>query len=363
MTLKTIKENTLPIGVDLGSSTIKMAQLRQSNQGYELIAAGADKNPDQQSSDFTHRIDSLSRCVRNIMRSNEFKSRQCVLSLPAEATFVHHVKIPKMPPKDVPKALLWELQGKLPYAPSKAVVRHLIAGEVFDNGDCKQEVIVIAADRASVDACLTVARRAKLDPIAINVEPCAIVECFARVFKNARQAPRTVLYVDMGSASTQAVLGHGTQIVFARNIPIGSNQLDQAVSDGLSIPIDQATTMRHNLVQNNDIDPKTKDELLLLLSKPLADLTGELTQSLRYYESVFRNRSAESVIFLGGQAYDKRFCQAIAQNLNLPAQVGDPLARIQKAQGAGLTCGLDRNEPQPDWAVAIGLSIGSSQAA
>ncbi len=68
------------------------------------------------------------------------------------------------------------------------------------------------------------------------------------------------------------------------------------------------------------------------------------------------------MIFLGGQAYDKRLCQAIAQRLNLPAQIGDPLAQIERHAGSGMAAGLDRREPQPDWAVAIGLSLGGYAA-
>ena len=92
-------------------------------------------------------------------------------------------------------------------------------------------------------------------------------------------------------------------------------------------------------------------------------LGDELTQCVRYYESVFRNQNIERAIFLGGQASDKRLCQAIAQRLNLPAQIGDPLVRIESLNADGAVAALDRREPQPRWAVAVGLSLGGSQAA
>jgi Tfp pilus assembly PilM family ATPase len=92
-------------------------------------------------------------------------------------------------------------------------------------------------------------------------------------------------------------------------------------------------------------------------------MTDELTQCLRYYESVFRNQGVERAIFLGGQAMDKRLCQLIAQRLNVPAQIGDPLVRIGSAAAGGSDLGIDRREPQPRWAVAVGLSLGSGQAA
>ncbi|MCK4602323.1 MAG: hypothetical protein KAU28_07640, partial [Phycisphaerae bacterium] len=71
----------------------------------------------------------------------------------------------------------------------------------------------------------------------------------------------------------------------------------------------------------------------------------------------------ERAIFVGGQALDKRLCQSIAKRLNLPAQIGDPLLRIKRIDGAGLEFGLDRREPQPHWSVAVGLSLGATRAA
>ena len=88
-----------------------------------------------------------------------------------------------------------------------------------------------------------------------------------------------------------------------------------------------------------------------------------MTQCLRYYESVFRHRTVERAIFVGGQAYDKRLCQSLAQRLNVPAQIGDPLVRVKRSPGAGARLNFDWRQPQPAWAVAVGLSLGPTVAA
>jgi len=132
------------------------------------------------------------------------------------------------------------------------------------------------------------------------------------------------------------------------------------VADGMRVSLDQAHAMRVDL-QKVQHGSTAEDELYHLLDKPLDALAGELTQCLRYFESVFRNQAVERAIFVGGQAYDKRFCQSLAQRLNLPAQIGDPLLHVRRVAGAGLPIGLDRRTPQPDWAVAVGLSLGADQ--
>jgi len=64
------------------------------------------------------------------------------------------------------------------------------------------------------------------------------------------------------------------------------------------------------------------------------------------------------VIFVGGQAHNNRLCQRIAERLNLPAQVGDPMAGLLRAAPSGWSAELDVRKPNPSWAVAVGLGLG-----
>ena len=45
MSVKIVKGKILPIGVDLGSSALKVAQLRQVDGNHELLAAGCADVP------------------------------------------------------------------------------------------------------------------------------------------------------------------------------------------------------------------------------------------------------------------------------------------------------------------------------
>lgn len=361
MGIRITRGKTLPIGVDLGTAAVKLAQLRISEDGISLLGAGAVDIPPQVREDFGARLAFLSEGIQQVIRSHPFKGRRSVLALPARDTFVHHIKIPKLSPKDTAKAARWELQGKLPCPVSRAVVQHIVVGDIYGNGEAKQEVITVSVPRATLDDYLAMAQRARLDVVGVNVECCALVECFSRLFRRSTDTSRTILFMDLGCASTQVVLSHGSRIAFARNLSIGGGDFDQAVADGMDMPLEQANTVRREL-ESNGKDQAVEDTVYHLLERPINTLVEQVTQCLRYHESVFRNQGIDRAIFLGGQAYHKRLCQTIAQQLNLPAQVADPLMRVKRLNGAGLEYGLNRRQPQPDWAVAVGLSLGTTQS-
>jgi hypothetical protein len=96
----------------------------------------------------------------------------------------------------------------------------------------------------------------------------------------------------------------------------------------------------------------------LACAEPLAKLIEELDLCRRYHESTFTTRPVDRLVFVGGEARHRGLCQQIARQLSLAAQVGDPLVRMGRTSDVGVESGIDRRQPQPSWAIAIGLSMG-----
>ena len=357
MAWKVLKTRVLPIGVDLGSASVKMAQLRRWQGQLELTAAASADVPLACRDNHRLRMEFLADCLHSLARSGSFKGSQCVISLPADSTFVQHVRTAKRPPDELGQALRWELQGTLPFDPADAVIRHVVAGDLRSEKEPTQEVIVMAAAREVVEEYLQLVRRAKLDVVGLSVEPCAIMQCFARLFQRADDVNRGTLFLDLGQSATQVVIARGARMVFARNVLAGATQMDQAAAEGLAMTLQEIQQLRRGSPDSPEAARQT-ERIYAAEAGPVEALAGEVTQCLRYFESTFPSCPVERVVFLGGQALDRRLCQMLARKLNLPAQIGDPFARIGRAQGPGANIGVDRRQAQPAWAVAVGLCLG-----
>ena len=88
----------------------------------------------------------------------------------------------------------------------------------------------------------------------------------------------------------------------------------------------------------------------------------ELQLCRRYHESTFPSLPVGRLVFVGGEARQRSLCQQIAQAMDLAATVGDPMVRMGRTTEVGPESGIDRRLPQPDWAVALGLSMGPQGA-
>ncbi|HEY8666214.1 MAG TPA: pilus assembly protein PilM [Tepidisphaeraceae bacterium] len=429
-----------PIGVDFGSDSLRLAQVQYADKEFRLIAAASADVPSHIRHDPAARLNFFVETTRDLLAQGKFRGREAVLSLPASVMFIQHLRLPRMDDEALKKALPWEARGKLPIDPSHALIRHLVAGEIYQDQEPKSEVIVMAAAREWVNQYLALAAKARLDVVGMNVEPRVLVDCFTHIYRRKSDGEVTNCFVDIGCSASRAVISRGQQILFARSIPVGGDHFNRAVSQAMKSSFEDAKMLRIKLCHANpSLDehrerqtmqpppapaqpaaPSEENSFALLsagigaserrqggsalagarvpsakadptvaavacaiaeaplledapiqnetreaaakveqaCAEPLNKLISELDLCRRYYEATFPNKPVERLIFVGGEARQRGLCQQIARQMSLAAQVGDPLVRMGRISEVGIESGIDRRQPQPGWAVAIGLSLG-----
>jgi type IV pilus assembly protein PilM len=362
-----------PIGIDFGSDCLRLAQVQWADKDWRLVAAGSADVPVLLRDDPAGRWAFFAQTVRDLLGSGGFRGRTCVLGLPAATMHIQHLRMAKMDTDQLRKAIPWEARGKLPIDPAQSVIRHVVAGEVYVDQEPRNEVIVMAAHRDIVDQMLGAASKARLDVVGMNVEPLAVVDCFTQVYRRNADNETTNFFIDIGASGTRAVFARARQILFARSIAIGGNHFTAAVAEAMKTGADAARALRitisdshaavaaserGSLLPSADENGTQKVRVEDACAKPVAKLVEELDRCRRYYEATFPGKPVDRLIFIGGESRHRWICQQIARQLSVAAQLGDPLCRMNKQCEANLVSGIDRRQPQPAWAVAIGLSMG-----
>ena len=362
-----------PIGVDFGSDCLRLAQVQWVDSDWRLMAAASADVPQQARKDPSARAAFFTQTMRELLTSGAFHGRAAMLGLPASNMFIQHLRMARMDDEETKKALRWESRGKLPIDPSSAVMRHIVAGEIYLEQDPRNEVILMAAKNEIVQEILQAAAKAKLDVVGMNVEPMAILDCFTQIYRRQADAQTINFFVDIGASGTRAVISRGRQILFARAISTGGNDLIAAVAEGLKMKPEETRAVRIKTCHTTKPEGSNERAALPLetagaatLQKqiedasqtPLDKIVGELDLCRRYYETTFPGKPVDRLVFIGGESRHRWLCQYIARKLGLAAQLGDPLCRMAKWCELGIESGIDRRQPQPAWAVAIGLSMG-----
>lgn len=260
----------------------------------------------------------------------------------------------------------------------------------------------MAASATVVKQHLSLIERTKVQVESINVEPLALVNCFAHLLEREELQRSGTMFIDLGHSCSKVVITHGANIVFCRTIGIGAEQMVRAICDQLSTSYAEAAHLYLSYYRKNSLSEQpvksetssleqaveqemvsmtatagpgaatlTESEAIvggreqrvqevIILSR--RNLSEELRSCVRYHDLMFSGGPVGRVIFLGGQAKNKFLCQQLARVLGLPAQLGDPLARINPKTLTGRHSDLESSERHCDWAVAFGLSLGGIQA-
>ncbi|MCP4709845.1 MAG: pilus assembly protein PilM [Planctomycetes bacterium] len=390
--LGVLRQKVYPIGVDLGSCSLKLVQLTRNGNGLSLVAAARADVPREIQDIPSERQEWYIDSFRELLASKPFKGRRVISCLAAREMLVQHLRVPKMDEDHLEKALPWEAQGKVPFNINTARLHHIVAGEVYDGAECKQEVILMAASATVVKQHLNLIERTKVQVDSINVEPLALVNCFLHLLEKDNEQQKGTMLIDLGHSCSKVVITHGADIAFCRTIGIGAEQMVRAICDKLSVDYAEASRLYLDyflnvgraeqerkaraaapeverevggaaVVPQGAAATATEEESLEVRVKQAItlsqqNLAEEIRSCVRYHDLVFGSQPVGRTIFVGGQAKNKSLCRQLARHLGLPAQLGDPLARIEPSSLNGKHSDLVADERHCDWAVAFGLSLG-----
>ena len=410
------KPHYSPIAIDLGADSVKLLQLIASDPP-QLIAAAAVDVPEHARGDATARFAFFAEAVRTLIKQQSFKGKRAVCSIPAYQTLVQHIQIARVEHEDFESQIGLHLRQRLNVDPARMVIRHFEVGQVVRDGAAKQEVVCLAASRESVMRCLEIAHRSKLDVVGMHCEPLAILKAFEHLYRGAGAAERTTCFIDLGGSTTKVVIAHGGKLAFAKTIHAAGDHFTKARAKADNISFMEARQLR---MQEAGAESGSQTEtagvaatiagrggdtqqespsgvsgasrgsgggggLAILEAQIVADrrnapaptpgphgqndggsdtldcLIDELQLSVRYHQSLFPNRPIEKLVFLGGEARHLATCQKIAKALRIGAQLGDPLARLLRVNQAGPAVGVDLDQPQPGWAVPVGLCLSAAE--
>jgi type IV pilus assembly protein PilM len=356
-----------PIGVDFGTDALRMAQVQIDGGDFRLLAAAIAEIPANIRGDPEARLEFFAEHARHLLNTGKFRGRRAVLGLPPSVVHTQQLALEPMDEKLIPEAInacakqKHRQELKLPFDPERALLRHAVVGQTRDGGDPRLHVIVMAADRQWINQFIAAARQSRLDVVAMNMQPLALLDCFANVYRRTAEQQSVRLYVDIGSSGSRAFIGQGTHLLFARNLAIGGDHLTRAVADSLAISFQDARTLRIKLCAGAGAGTgagANGARVETVCRQALEELIQDLERCRQEHELAFPDLAISRLIFIGGEARHEGLCQHIAEKLKLPGQTGDCLCRMVRNSRIGIESAIDRRHPQPAWSAAIGLSMG-----
>jgi len=365
------KRTLLPIGIHLNADSVYMVQLEQTEGTVAVVSKAAkrfapsDPNPDVDTGATRvgralaeaddARYEEARQFVREKITSNGFRGFEAVLSLPPESLVIEHVRLSPVQPEELAGTLLAELQGKLPFDPEEAELRHIVAGTVSENNEPKQDVIVLAVLRDTIERQVEAMARLGLTVVGVGVEPCAM--CYPYMFAAAHAAatsdgPPSLMLVYMGSRATYVGIMRGHEMTFVKGVELGADNFLGPLARAKGVTPAEAAAMRAKWRESSTAVPEAV-EAYNGIRFDLEHVVDEVQSCMRYYASLSRGTHVDRVVFVGPEARDRALVRVIGAHVGVPCDIGHPLGVIADSSSQA--------EPEPEMAAAAGLSLFTAQ--
>jgi len=367
------QSSALPIGIDFGASSVKIAQLRQRAGGFELVdAARIDADSTIEQLDRPEHLVPLVGVIRRRIDSGAFSGARCVVSIDDRLLRIRSVRQPHMSDEETDRALRLDAASRLGFAESEATeVGWLRAGEVRQGEEVRDELVVVGSRRGPIETLVYELARAGLRPVAVEPGFQACARIFGRTLRRTEDQSVVRVIVDFGWRSTGVIVTRGRSVGFFKPLEVGGAQLNAAAAERIGLDAQAAAELRRQRMSQTEetgstVDRKVDRAMFEAVRPIIGELAREVALCLRYYGVTFRGARAEECLVVGGESREPRLAEVLADELRVPVRLAHPLEGIALANPArtgvwsardgelAVACGLGLRE----WELADNRRVG-----
>lgn len=241
------------VGLDIGSTLMKVAEVRRSNKGLEVVALGLAKTPvEAYENNLIVDVAVLSKAVKALLKEAGISTKQCVSSVSGQsAVVVRVIEVPKMNPAELKETMNYEVERHVPFASGGGgVITDYVPIErpegVADGQN--MEVLLAAAQQDTIDRHVEMLFAAGLKPVAIDVEPLAVGRTLLEAGDTSAQQPgHTVAIVNIGASVTDVGIYRDRLLCFSRTLPVGGDNFTRAISEHLQVDLETAERYKYDV--------------------------------------------------------------------------------------------------------------------
>lgn len=377
-----------PIGLDIGHNSIKMIQLAVNDGHVSVSAADKVRVDPRINGDRSERRNFVVSAIKQMLAEGSFHGRKVVSCLPNDELKITSLRLAETESDAIERALRKEAAQRFGLEPDKDAIDYVLAGNVRHGDEIKNELILFAADNEAVRSHIEMLEEAGLEPVGIDIVPCALFRSFERLLRRQGDKDYTTVFIDVGSRFTTVVFGRGGEISFVKQIPVGGEKFNQEIAAKLGVSISEAEMLRGTLrteksaryqlgasASDEDVrsgsveapdsigagqglDASTRQVVVDAVSAVAEELAREISLCFRYYTVTFRGRRVERAIFAGGEAYEKILLNVLRRQLAVEIEVAQPLKGFDlSGEKANVNFDSDRRGLLCEWAVAVGLGL------
>ena len=349
------------IGLDIGSSSIKLAELAHQQGKLVLLKLKLQKI-DSREDNQDSQLDALKILFRDI----KTKDAKINVVINCSQSCTKIPVIPFMPKSEILQALKWEMKNYMSFPIDQAVMDYEILQEIAEGGVKKLKVAVACCPQETVNRYLDLLSVAGIRPSIFTQHSFALKNVVINLCPKENE---TVAFLDIGYNFSELLIFQDKELVFSRKLPVAGQDFTQEMTQALvsdrgktELTLEEAESIKkkYGIYSSNEseiLEGKIACTQLISLLRPnLEKLVTEIERSFAFYREKEQGAPVELLLLLGGGGNLKNLTKNLSESLRIPVQLGNPLVAFPSSGPPLLS---DEPETVNRFASALGAALAS----
>jgi type IV pilus assembly protein PilM len=321
------RPRSVTTGLDVGTSSVKVARLAHTGLGVKLIGLAVAEIPrgggagaGTPESQRNNRVQAIRRALEQ-SGAGTSRSVPVVSSIGGPNVSIKEVAFPKMGRQALAESIRWEARRHVPFGTKDFILDFQQMDRGEDDGAEHMHVLLAAVERGPLERHVSLVKGAGVDPYVVDLAPLALMNEAGEEGLVERD-PVAVIEIGESVANIAVYAKHG--LFFARSVPMPvqwkSHEQPKTVVGAEGVPVPAAETEAVDVNERSLDSPWTKRWLDLVLR--------EARFSLTFYNNETGKHGIGKIYLAGGRALTPDLAGAFRDSLGVETEVLNPLERI-----------------------------------
>jgi len=336
------------VGLDIGSSSIKAVELKNTKQGYELVSFGLEPLAQDTVVDGAIMDAPLvAQAIGNIFDTQKVKTKNVATAVSGHSVIVKRVTLPSMTEEEVYDRIQSEASQHIPFDIADVNLDH----QLLESVDSQMDVLLVAVKKDKILNHTNVLAQAGKNSTVVDIDAFALQNCFE---VNYDPDPgQTVALLNIGASVMNINIVRGGIPLFTRDVSVGGNQFTDALQKELDLSFEDAERLK----KGENIAGVAEEHRATILRSVTDILVLEIQKTFDFFRATATGESIQKIVVAGGSARVPGLMDILREEFAVPVEEMYPFRKIVINPGR-------HNEEQirelaPRLAIAVGLALRS----
>lgn len=334
------------VGLDVGSSAVKLVSLTGGRSGYQLRAVGSELLPGKSIVDGAIvKREEIAEAIRRIFQVQEVKSNRVSTSVSGHSVIVKKITLPVQTPEEVRESIQWEAEQYIPFDIADVYLDYHVVGPTEDGS--QTNVILVAAKRDTIDDQSDVITLADKMPMIVDIDSFALHNVYETNYEPGDEEVAALL--NIGASLMNVNIAQGQEMVFTSDIAMGGDYYTEYLQRDLGVSYEEAEEYKLG---------NAPEELQVSVSSVLQSVSEilvlEIQKTFDYFRTAAQFDEIQTIYICGGASRTEGLRDYLEETFQVAVEFLDPFKNI-----AGNGVALPEEGSRIGFAVAVGLALRS----